>query len=210
MSQLLFAVAAAITLLGTADPKESDPPTVPPSRGGADLVGKEFPDLTFDRWVNTEKGRPPAGRAVTLYRWWTNTCPYCAESLPAFEKLRRAYEEKGLRVVAVYHPKPPREVSDEQMRKSAALTGYRGIIALDQDWSELKRLWLSTGERRATSASFLVDARGVIRFVHPGPSLYPSDDPDAKQEDDDYRTLERAVRALLAEAEQTAKPTATG
>ena len=39
---------------------------------------------------------------------------------------------------------------------------------MDENWSVLKKLWLSTGHRPATSVSFLVDREGVVRFVHPG------------------------------------------
>src|SRR3954469_1772358 len=90
-------------------------PAVPASRGGADLVGTKMPPASaFGRWLNTDGDRPPPAGQVTLYRWWTDTCPFCAASLPAIETLRLRYGPQGFRVVAVYHPKPPRHVSDEQ------------------------------------------------------------------------------------------------
>jgi thiol-disulfide isomerase/thioredoxin len=182
----------------------TQPAAVPESRGGRDLVGTRWPDLAFDRWI-TSDGRPIRNEgSVTLYRWWTNTCPYCASSLPALEQLRQKYGPAGLQVVAVYHPKPPREVSDETIRKSAKAIGFEGPLAMDKDWSELKRLYLSTGDRGATSASFLVDHKGVIRFVHPGPDLFPSDKPGDARQDEDFRALETAVQVLLQERPATA------
>ena len=65
--------------------------------------------------------------------------------------------------------------------------------------AELRRLWLSTGGRDATSVSFLVDREGVIRYVHPGPDFFPSSDPAEARQDADYRDVEQAIQALLAE-----------
>lgn len=173
--------------------------TLPASRGGQDVVGTSMPKLHFDRWVNTPEKRPlDTSGSVTLYRWWTDTCPFCRASLPAIEKLRRKYGDK-LKTAAVYHPKPPRPIADDAIHAAAQRFGYSGPIAVDLDWSELKSFYLSSGRRRATSVAFLVDAKGVIRFVHPGPVFFPSDDPRQKQQNDDYQLLDRAIAALLAE-----------
>ena len=160
-----------------------------------------MPPLRFDRWLNT-----PAGKAlgvegqVVLYRWWTDGCHHCERTLPAVEKLRQKYGPAGLRVVAVYHPKPPREVADARVLEAAKALGYAGAIAVDLDWSELEKFYLSTGDRPATSASFLVDRGGVIRLVHPGPRFYPSDDPADAREDADHRAIVEAIQTLLEES----------
>ena len=145
-----------------------------------------------------EPGDPP--KAV-LYRWWTDTCPYCESSLPAIERLRKKYGEKGLAVVAAYHPKPPRSVDDETILETAERFGYYGPVAVDIDWSELKKAYLDSGRRRATSVSLLVDSEGVIRFVHPGPVLFPSKDQAHIRENEDFEFLENAVRFLLEVSE---------
>src|SRR5215208_1256430 len=75
-----------------------------------ELVGTRLPELRFDAWLRTSGAAPPSTPAPTLYRWWTDSCAYCKASLPAIESLRRRFEPRGLRVVAVYHPKPPRDV----------------------------------------------------------------------------------------------------
>ena len=162
-----------------------------------------MPPLAFDRWLNTAGGRPlDTGGHVTLYRWWTVGCEHCEKTLPAVEALRRKYGPKGLRVVAVCHPKPPGEVDDSVVLAAAKRMGYGGAVALDLDWSELKKFYLDTGERPATSASFLVDRDGVIRLVHPGPRFYPSDDPADRSENADYCRVEEAVERLLLHGTQ--------
>ncbi len=196
----------ARTLIDELRRKPDPPPvfeTLPTERGGQDLVGTRFGTPKFDRWITPRNIEPePTGRKATLYRWWTDACPYCRASLPAIEMLRREYGSKGLRIVGVYHPKPPRTVDDLAVRTMARQFGYGGVIAVDEDWSALNALYLSTGERRATSATFLVDADGVIRFVHPGPVFFPSDDPDFAVENDDYQKLKNAIAAVLREQSQ--------
>jgi hypothetical protein len=211
---LAACVALAVGCGGPPAPAAPSPavPTLPAARGGQDLVGRTFPALTFDARIGAQgepapQGAPDDGPSsgagppprATLYRWWTDGCRFCATSLPAVELLRVQFAERGLRVVGVYHPKPPRAVDLETVRRTARDLGYAGALAVDADWSELGRLYLSTGTRHSTSASFLVDADGVIRFVHPGPEFHPSDDPAAARQDADYQSLVRAVEALLGD-----------
>ncbi len=181
-----------------SEPRARKIDLLPEQRGGQDLVGTPFPKPDFDRVIRPKADLAnPARKKAVLYRWWTNGCPYCRASLPAVEQLRRVYGPKGLKVIAVYHPKPPRRVDNEHVLATAGRLGYDGAIVLDEDWSILDTFYLSTGDREATSASFLVDTDNVIRFVHPGPVFFPSDDPDFHRENDDYRALERAIRVLL-------------
>lgn len=170
----------------------------PPARDGGDLVGTHLPDLTFERWIGTPDGKPPdlANKPV-LYRWWTGGCRFCETSLPAIESLREKYEPKGLRVVAVYHPKPVRDVPDDAIRRAAKELGYDGVVAVDADWSELKRLWLDAGNRPATSVTIQADGDGVIRFVHPGPAIFPSEDAQHAGENRAYLELDRVIGKLI-------------
>lgn len=181
--------------------------TLPASRGGQDLLGTRFPDVHFDRWLNTPGNRvPDLGGCVTLYRWWTDTCPFCAKTLPAIEQLERDFGARGLKVVAVYHPKPPGDVADEPVLAAAKRLGWTGPIVIDSRWDVLRKIWLSTGERRATSVSFLVDAHGVIRFVHPGVQYFPSAEPADSRENSDYLLLRAAIDRLLPAAAATTRP----
>ena len=173
--------------------------TLPASRGGQDLVGQPFPTLELSRWLNTPDGKPlDTHHSVTLYRYWTDSCPYCTATLPAVETLRQKYADDGLKVVAIYHPKPPRPVSDKMVTAAAKERGYHGVIAVDPDGSALKKVWLSTGHRAATSVSFLVDQKGIIRFVHPGVEYFPSSKPEDAEANHDYQLIDAAIATLLA------------
>lgn len=186
-----------LMLLAGAGGCAPDPPSpdVAPLPLGADISG-----LLPRRWL----GEPvpvsgPGAAQATLVRFWTDGCPYCAGSLPALERLRQDFGPRGLATVGVYHPKPPRPVRDEEVQAAAARLGYRGPVAVDERWEALERIWLDGGERRATSASFLVDSHGRVRFVHAGPEFFASEDPRHAQADADYARLRTAVEELLAE-----------
>ena len=134
-----------------------------------------------------------ADHELTLVRWWTDTCPFCADSLPALDALRARYASAGLAVVAMYHPKPPRAVPDATIVAHAERLGFHGTLAADLTWSKLADLQARGAPRRATSISVLVDRSGTIVWTHPGPRLHPgSAHPEAA---DAYEEL----RALLAD-----------
>lgn len=171
---------------------------LPDSRGELDMLGKKF-SLTGLRWLNTDDNeQPQIDGKVTLLRWWTNTCKFCAASLPPIDKLGREFEDTDFQRVAVYHPKPPRNVGDKKILDDAHLYGFNGIVAADEDWSVLNKNYLDIKPRRFTSVSFLLDRDGIVRFIHPGPELRLTSSPGLEQAASDYQDLRTAIRALLA------------
>ena len=78
----LFAAAMVLTslILIASTPMADDHKvkTLPTERGGQDLVGSLWPALTFDAWLATQDNEPvDRDDQLTLYRWWTDGCPYC-------------------------------------------------------------------------------------------------------------------------------------
>ena len=163
-------VSRAVLAFLSAHPKEAAMP-----RDGAahPLVGRPFGALDALRGDGAE-GRPAplATRPLTLLRWWTNGCPHCAASLPAIAALDAKYRARGLRVVAVYHPKGA-PLADPAARETARSLGFTGEVAFDDRWTKYADLRDRGDLRAATSISLLVDAAGTIRWVHPGPRLEP-------------------------------------
>jgi thiol-disulfide isomerase/thioredoxin len=163
---------------------------------GSELAGRDVTQSLPNRFA---RGVRRKDAKATLLRFWTDTCPYCERSLPALEELRARYVEDGLDTIAIYHPKPPRAVDDAEVAAAATRLGFSGVVAVDESWNALNAIWLETGKREATSASFLLDASGRIRYVHPGPEFHPSDAPEYADADRDYRALDAAIAKLLAE-----------
>lgn len=138
------------------------------------------PDFSGVTWVD---GAPDLKGKVALVRWWTNGCNLCSTSAPALTDLG-----KKAAIVAVYHPKPPRDVTPEAVRGYAKDIGMPGTLAIDRDWKVLDR-WMAPGKRSFTSLTFVLDKKGKVRHVHPGGSLAPKD----------ARELSQQIDALLAE-----------
>ena len=76
------------------------------------------------------------------------------------------------------------------MRDWARGYGFQFPVAIDRDWRTLRRWWLDGQHRDFTSVSFLIDQRGVIRYVHPGGTLALGSPY--------YATLRAQIDALLA------------
>jgi thiol-disulfide isomerase/thioredoxin len=181
----------ADTRAGTNDP---DP--------GSELVGRMAPAWSFERWVRGPETRLADLRGkVVLVRWWTEGCHFCSQTLPVLEKLRQ--ERRDLVVIGVFHPKPPREVSDRHILQVARRLGFNGPVAFDRDWTALGRYWLDGHPDRSwTSVSFLIDREGRIRWVHGGGEYHPSSDPRHARCDLEYRKLESVLTAVLGEAKE--------
>lgn len=139
------------------------------ARAGQDCVGAPAPPLRLQHWLNSPPLEMTSLRGkVVLVRWWTDTCPFCAATAPALRELRQKYGSRGFVVIGVFHPKPAGDPSLDRMCRAAERLGFAFPVALDADWSALRRWWLDAGERDYTSVSFLIDKRGVIRYVQPG------------------------------------------
>ncbi len=170
---------------------------MPVTRGGLDMIGKKF-DISKLQFADGEKRFELKGK-VSLIRWWTDTCPFCSASLPAIEQLVNLIGDDAFQTLAVYHPKPPRPVKTEDILSAARRLGYTGDVAIDLNWEVLNNNYLSTGDRSATSVSFILDQQGIVRFVHPGPEFQKSDDTDKTQENKDYEDIKSAIEFLLKE-----------
>jgi len=168
----------------------------------AELLDRPARAWSFDRWVDT----PPLTLAglrgkVVLVRWFNTGCRYCGNTLPAIETLRRRYGDRGLVVIGVFHPKPPRPVSDAFVRRTARKLGFTGPLAVDEEWTTLNRWWLANHpDRNWTSVSFLLDREGVVRWAHGGGEYHASQDPRHAACEVRLHDLERTIERLLGDA----------
>ena len=169
---------------------------------GAALLGKPSPEWSNDRWI---QGGPLRladlrGRVVLVRFFMEADCPYCRGTAPALNELHRELAERGLVIVGMYTPKPhPRTVATEEVRGAVEAYGFRFPVAVDDSWTTLQRLWLDrVPDATFTSASLLIDKRGIVRYVHPG-GMYGRDAPDPKARRD-YEELRAAILRLLDES----------
>jgi peroxiredoxin len=172
---------------------------------GNDRIGVAALPFQFDGWLNSAPLSLEDLRGqVVLVRWWTDTCPFCASSAPALRALHDQYSSKGMTVIGVFHPKAGRDDPLDVARVQRAVESRQFVfpVAIDWEWRTrtLKDWWLTGPERPATSATFLLDKSGIIRFVHPGMEYH--DDDGAEEHAmcvDDMANIRAAIERLIAE-----------
>lgn len=162
-------------------------------------VSPDVPDWTFSPWANSNpltidglKGN------VVVVRFWTNTCPYCARSMPALQRLKEEVEDRPVTFIGAYHSKPfgserPWESAVEKTRN----WNVSFPVAYDRNWTTLRNWWLSTGNRQASSCTFVLNKHGRVTYIHPGP-VYEPGDPDENRAARDFQVLKQAIRHALA------------
>ncbi len=172
---------------------------IAPPVEGRELLGTPAAPWLVEGWLNGGPFRLEDLRGrVVLIRFFTHTCGFCSISMPAFEEIHQRYAKQGLTVIGFYHPKPfgssyPRERVEEM----AAQLRLTFPIALDTHWATLKRCWLDGAMRDSTSVSLLIDRKGIVRWLHPGPELHPNRDEGHEDCDRRFRELEEAVKTVL-------------
>jgi thiol-disulfide isomerase/thioredoxin len=126
---------------------------------------------------------------VMLVRWFTEGCPYCRDTAPTLVALHDELAPHGLRVIGLYHHKSDEPLDPARVKKLAREDFHFAFpVAIDRDWKTLRAWWPHDG---FTSVSFLVDRRGIVRFVHTGGSYAPGSD--------DAALMRRWIDQLLAE-----------
>ena len=174
------------------------------AKEGDALIGKPAPKWGMLEWMNSQPLMLNALKGkVVLVRWWTETCPFCSRSAPALNEFHDTFEDKGLVVVGMYHPKPPGPRPQKALEKAVKRLGFEFPIALDMDWRLLRRYWLAKGGQRWTSVSFLIDKRGKIRYIHPGGDYYKGKDKTRTEPQRDYHELKMMIEKLIAEPSQS-------
>ena len=107
-------------------------------------------------------------------------------------KLDDVYAKKGLTIVGMYHHKSEGPMVEEDVRE-LVLDHYKFKfpVAIDEGWKTLKSWWLTAHPDSWTSVSFVIDKKGVVRFMHLG-GEYPPDSAD-------YEQMKRWIEELLTE-----------
>ena len=177
-----------------------------PSAGGAPAVHRHHhddslvgvidqpaPSWQVAQWFNS----PPLALEdlrgkVVLVRWFMDpSCPFCSGTAPTLRALHERYADQGLAVIGMYHHKAATPLDPVEVEGWVKHFGYRFPVAIDQDWTTLRRWWLDGHDRSYTSVSFLIDKAGVVRRVHPGGLMAP--------EGDEINAMRADIERLLAQ-----------
>ena len=113
---------------------------------------------------------------VVLVDFWASWCEPCAEEMPVLERLHREHRDEGLVVIGV-------NIDNDEANMRRFLRRNRVSFRIVHDGRH--RVADRYNPPRMPS-SFLIDRRGVVRYVHEGFRA------------GDARTLEQQVERLLA------------
>lgn len=95
---------------------------------------------------------------VVYVDFWASWCVPCRESMPALESLFRTYQERGFRVVGVN-----KDVADEDAQRFLKRVKVSFPLVADRDDAVAKAF-----DVQAMPSGYLVDRKGVVRYVHLG------------------------------------------
>jgi len=96
---------------------------------------------------------------VVLLNFWASWCPPCLREMPSMERLRLKMAGRPLEIVALASAEGPNDVKPFLSKMKLGFP-----ILLDADGSNTKR-W----KVFALPTSFLLDAKGRVRYVLTGP-----------------------------------------
>jgi cytochrome c biogenesis protein CcdA/thiol-disulfide isomerase/thioredoxin len=154
-----------------------------PKKDGLPVLGNAPDFASSGPWLNTGGKvltlRQLRGRVV-LVDFWTYTCINCIRTFPYLKAWDSRYRNAGLTIVGVHTPEFPFERDTGNVKHAIAAAGLRYPVVQDNNYGT----WTAWGNQY-WPASYLIDARGRVRYTHFG--------------EGDYGKDEQAIRTLLAE-----------
>jgi thiol-disulfide isomerase/thioredoxin len=147
----------------------------------AAAVPREAPEVSGEQWINAEPMRLAELRGrVVLVEFWTFACVNCRNVEPYVNAWHKRYADQGLVVIGVHTPELPHERDVDNVRRYVRERGLAYPIVIDGAFDTWRRY-----ENRAWPAMYLIDKRGLIRYVNVG--------------EGDYERTEHTIHTLLGE-----------
>jgi hypothetical protein len=166
------------------------------------MIGKPAPAWVHRGWVNSQPLDIGQLRGkVVLLRFFSDE----AVGAPAVHHLYQTYHAQGLDAVAFYNPSPmPTETDAAYVRGLASSFGFDFPVGNDARWETVNRYWLNRADAQPAGMTFLIDRKGIIRYIQPdGRYEKNSKDRKARQE---FDKLERQIQSLLNEPPPEPEP----
>lgn len=118
-------------------------------------VGDPLPDLSE---VHLSGPVPDLAGRVVLLDFWASWCTPCKKSFPVLTALQNEYADQGLIVLAI-------SVDENQAKMEQFLKDNPVPFPVVRDKTQHL---VKTAGIEAMPTSYLIDAQGVIRYVHTG------------------------------------------
>jgi thiol-disulfide isomerase/thioredoxin len=145
------------------------------------MIGKPAPDITNATWLNSAPLRMPDLKGkVVMVEFWTFGCYNCRNVEPYVKQWHQQYVDQGFVVIGVHSPEFSHEREIENVKRYMVEHDIRFPVPIDNDFST----WNRYGNRY-WPAMYLIDKRGIIRYVKIG--------------EGGYGETERQIQSLLTE-----------
>lgn len=145
------------------------------------MLGKPAPDILNPTWLNSAPLRMADLRGkVVMVEFWTFGCYNCRNVEPYVKQWYRQYADQGFLVIGVHSPEFSHEREVENVKRYMTEHDIRFPVPIDNEFST----WNRYGNRY-WPAMYLIDKRGIIRYVKIG--------------EGGYSDTERQIQALLDE-----------
>ena len=168
-------------------------------------AGAVAPSWVIRNWINS--GPLDIGQLqgkVILLRFFSDN-PLSAATLNEFY---RTYRNQGLVVVGLYTPQPmPGETDVDSVRRLVSAMGFEFPVGVDARWETVNRYWLTEADTDMGAAAFLIDRKGVIRFIQ-GRGVYEKNSRNRAVRRE-YETMQRLIEQLLKENVPAPEPSNT-
>ncbi len=131
-------------------------------------VGKLAPEISGHSWLNSKplKLAELKGKVV-LVEFWTFGCSNCRNVEPYVKTWHQKYADKGLVIIAVHAPEFSYERVLANVQRYIRDHAISYPVAIDNDFTTWKRY-----NNRYWPAMYLIDKRGVIRYLRVGEGGY--------------------------------------
>lgn len=137
-------------------------------RADATGINDKAPVFQLTDVSGAKLGLKAGDSGVTLVNFWASWCGPCAVEFPNLNKLAAEYKAKGVRVLAINIDKD--RPSADRFLTRYAKDGTTLNVLLDP-----KGKTAETYGTKAMPTTYMVDGKGVVRFVHVG---FRPEDPD--------------------------------
>ena len=144
-------------------------------------IGQEAPEISSSVWINSEplSNQSLLGKVV-LVEFWTFGCYNCRNVEPKIKEWHQRYSDMGLVVIGIHSPEFSFEKDIEAVRTYVKKKHILYPVTIDNDFFNWNRF-----KNRYWPAIYLIDKKGVIRYVRAG--------------EGGYRKTRQVIEMLLAE-----------
>jgi thiol-disulfide isomerase/thioredoxin len=131
-----------------------------PAAANAVAPGALAPDVSAPQLLNPDQ--PVALKAlrgkVVYVDFWASWCVPCRLSMPTLDKLYRKYGDQGFRVVGVN-----KDVTGDEIERFLKRVNVSFLLLADKNDAIAKAF-----DVQAMPSGYLVDRKGIVRYVHRG------------------------------------------